>query len=72
MNMLKSAALFLWMFGSSAWLCVCYLRLQKRQAHPKHKTPHKSKYGCKTNQDEKTQLLEEWEDQIWEHTEINE
>lgn len=69
MNLLKSAALFLWMLGSSAWLCVCYLQLQKHQKQERKPTAtHTESYMI---QNEKTQLLNEWEDQIWEYTNID-
>lgn len=68
MNMLKAVALFLWMLGSGAWLCVCYLQFQKH----KHKEKPKAKHpDSNTASNERTQLLDEWEDQIWEYTEIN-
>ena len=69
MNLLKSSALFLWMLGSSAWLCLCYLRMQRHKKHEKKPKTKRIEMNLETN--EKTQLLEEWEDQIWEHTSID-
>lgn len=76
MNLLKSVALFLWMLGSSAYLCEFYLQLQKHHKQKIRKPLNRKKHSvCKyTEQDsvheEKTQLLEEWEDLIWEYSDI--
>lgn len=78
MNLLKSMALFLWMLGSSAYLCVFYLQLQKhkhqKRKTQKHLTRKKPSAGQKSikqcTHEEKTQLLEEWEDLIWEYSDI--
>lgn len=91
MRLLKSTALFLWMLGSSAYLCAFYLQLrnythkrQKRKAQMHSQTnrqydavlfnqKHASKNDIDISDDmynDKTQLLEEWEDLIWEYTDI--
>lgn len=76
MNLLKSVALFLWMLGSSAYLCVFYLQLQKHHKQKTRKPLNRKKHSVciYTEQDsvheEKTQLLEEWEDLIWEYSDI--
>ena len=69
MNLLKSTALFLWMLGSSAWLCLCHLQMQRHKKHEKKPKTKHIEMNLETN--EKTQLLEEWEDQICEHTSID-
>ena len=54
MNLLKSTALFLWMLGSSAWLCLCYLRMQRHKKHEKKPKTKRIEMNLETN--EKTQL----------------
>ncbi len=79
MSLLRSSALFLWMLGSSAYLCAFYLRLKYRKHHrqetKKHKTIKKQSVNdlsksADLKQKQKTQLLEEWEDLIWVYTDI--
>ncbi|NBJ64601.1 hypothetical protein D5266_05330 [bacterium c-19] len=79
MNLLRSSALFLWMLGSSAYLCAFYLQLKKhkhqKQEIKKRKTIKKQPINdlsksADLSKEPKTQLLEEWEDLIWEYTDI--
>ena len=69
MNLLKSTALFLWMLGSSAWLCVCYLQMQRHKKH--EKKPKTKRIETCSDTNDKTQLLDEWEDRIWDYTSID-